>query len=72
MEYSFTHFKKWKVARQRPQSRGGTSMVSSEAKKWTPPNTGELKLNVDASFFPGANNFSIGMLIRDHTGVFVE
>ena len=41
-------------------------------KKWTPPEEGELKLNVDASMFPGTNIFSIGMLIRYHQGSFLR
>lgn len=38
----------------------------SEAIRWKPPEVGSIKLNVDASFFPGANSFSVGMVIRDH------
>lgn len=30
-----------------------------------------FKLNVDASLFPGADSFAIGMVIWDHHGTFV-
>lgn len=31
-----------------------------------------LKVNVDASVYSQAESFSIGMVIRDHTGLFLE
>lgn len=36
--------------------------------KWSPPSSGQLKLNVDASVFPGADSFSLDMVLRDHHG----
>lgn len=33
---------------------------------------GELKVHVDASYFLGAEAFTVGMVIRDHNGVFIE
>ena len=40
--------------------------------RWSVPNHGELKLNVDASVLDGANFFSVGMVLRDHHGTFVK
>lgn len=40
-------------------------------RKWHPPETGGLKLNVDASFFAGAETFSVGMALRGQNGDFM-
>lgn len=48
-----------------------TSSGASNLKKWQPPRPGALKLNVDASFFPGQASFSIGTVLRNQEGVFV-
>ncbi|KAL8092289.1 hypothetical protein AgCh_034545 [Apium graveolens] len=39
--------------------------------KWTKPENGVLKLNVDTSVSLGAISFTMGLVIRDHAGVFV-
>lgn len=36
---------------------------------WKPPGTGALQINVDASVFTGRLSYSIGIILRDHTGV---
>ncbi|KAL8119782.1 hypothetical protein AgCh_017046 [Apium graveolens] len=36
------------------------------------PAAGEYKVNVDASWFQGAESFSIGMVMRNHLGNFIE
>lgn len=41
-------------------------------RKWEPPEEGTFKVNVDASFFPGAAAISVGMVLRDHTGKFIK
>lgn len=73
MRSSFSILREWKAARHRVQlgSRGteGDNVVDV---KWKPPEPGVLKLNVDASFRTEESSFSIGMVIRDHEGVFVE
>lgn len=40
--------------------------------KWSPPPSGKLKLNVDASVFDGESSFKFGMVIRDDLGFFVR
>lgn len=39
---------------------------------WSKPEEGCLKVNVDVSVFQGAETFSIGMVLRNHTGMFIE
>ncbi|KAL8114290.1 hypothetical protein AgCh_021225 [Apium graveolens] len=64
----------WKEAR----ARGVTekivhkSQMSCNLRKWTTPAAGEYKVNVDASWFQGAESFSIGMVMRNHRESFVE
>ena len=41
-------------------------------RKWKAPEHGEYKVNVDASWFQGADSFSIGIVLRNHSGCFVE
>ncbi|XP_074323447.1 uncharacterized protein LOC141660365 [Apium graveolens] len=36
------------------------------------PAAGEYKVNVDSSWFQGAESFSIGMVMRNHLGNFIE
>lgn len=45
---------------------------ANNSKRWQPPEPGELKLNVDASFYPGHESFSVGMVLRDQEGTFLE
>lgn len=37
---------------------------------WRAPAVGDLKINVDASIYDGSSKFSVGMILRDHTGSF--
>ncbi|XP_074336668.1 uncharacterized protein LOC141673834 [Apium graveolens] len=72
MESTFRMYKDWKSARksggtERTMSNTGVSIL----KKWQPPDPRELKLNVDASFFPDQRSFSVGMVLRDQEGSFV-
>ncbi|XP_074328486.1 uncharacterized protein LOC141666398 [Apium graveolens] len=41
-------------------------------RKWIPPIQGSYKVNVDASWYPEADMFSVGMVLRDCCGTFVE
>lgn len=41
-------------------------------KRWQPPEIRNFKVNVDASVIEGGESFSIGMVLRDHTGKFIE
>ena len=40
--------------------------------RWTSPEVGALKLNVDASVFTDADSFSVGRVLRDHHGTFIH
>lgn len=73
MESSCRQVKEWRDARKviTGTSNGNGSLRKLEC-KWRAPATGTFKLNVDASFFAGANSFSIGMVLRDQHGTFVE
>lgn len=73
MESSCRQVKEWRDARKATaeRSNGDSSLRMLEC-KWRSPAIGTFKLNVDASFFAGANSFSIGMVLRDHHGTFVE
>lgn len=46
---------------------GGTKFSS----RWSPPEVGALKINVDASVRAGSDTFLVGMVLRDYEGVFV-
>lgn len=73
MDNSFAILRDWKAARQKVQrGNGGTEGGSVRDRKWKTPEPGTLKLNVDAAFKTEDSTFSIGMVIRDHEGVFVE
>lgn len=74
MSSSFWHVKEWQEARERKDGKDSNnhSYVWGRERKWTPPPINTFKVNVDASVFPGALVFSVGMVIRDHKGVFLE
>lgn len=74
MENSFHHVSEWRSARTRFKRSLGTNVYqpTKHAVKWQPPSNGVLKLNVDASFRSDKENFSLGMVIRDSNGDFVE
>ncbi|XP_074347507.1 uncharacterized protein LOC141686368 [Apium graveolens] len=40
--------------------------------RWVAPAQGTLKIYVDASVIKGANFFSVGMVARDHQGLFMR
>ncbi|XP_074352809.1 uncharacterized protein LOC141691960 [Apium graveolens] len=40
--------------------------------RWTKPNVGELKINVDAACFTDSNKYSFAFLVRDSQGNVVE
>lgn len=74
MECSFKMVQEWKEAKGRDM-KGGTNHIrytSSNLRKWKAPDAGEYKVNVDASWHQGAGSFSVGMVLRDHSGSFVE
>lgn len=74
MEWSSRHISEWKMAVQRfckPSEGTNVRRGVSKVNRWKPPEEGQVKLNVDASVIEGADSFSIGMVIRDHCGVFL-
>lgn len=74
METSCRNVQEWRKAKERTKSsNGGINRVRECGNhRWRPPEQGKLKVNVDASVFSQAENFKIGMVIRDHNGEFVE
>ncbi|XP_074324342.1 uncharacterized protein LOC141661257 [Apium graveolens] len=71
MDSSFQIHANWIQARRKQDTdqreyvkERSTSHISCT--KWQPPAAGTFKINVDASVFPGANNFSIGMVMRNY------
>lgn len=73
VEGVFGMVNEWKEARKmHARTRQNNEKVDKiQGSMWTSPETGDLKLNVDASVFPGSESFSIGMIIRDHQGSIV-
>lgn len=73
MEGSFKMVNEWKEAKRKQTTavQDRRKSVHKHGYKWTPPEVGALKINVDASVFPGSYTFSIGMLVRDHQGSFL-
>lgn len=73
VEWSVKYVTDWCEAKKRSlktRISGTTGELTAEA-RWSPPNVNHFKLNVDASVFPGTQNFSVGMVIRDHKGGFI-
>lgn len=73
MENSLNYLKQWREARSAPKQRNKDVRTRiKDVIKWKPPESGELKVNVDASFFAGEETFSVGLVLRDHEGTFVK
>lgn len=71
MENCFSRSREWKVARKKtPLNTTCKNRQVTQVKRWVPP--GSLKVNVDASFYPEADTFFIGMVIGNHEGLFIE
>ena len=45
--------------------------MNNHVSRWYPPIEGELKINVDASFYMDSSSCIVGMVLRDHNGSFV-
>lgn len=60
----------WREARKKLQVQKPSRAVNIDS-RWTPPEAGALKVNVDVSIREGAESFGIGMVLRDHEGVFM-
>lgn len=68
------HVKEWQAALARKTALNlcSTKPVAARITGWKPPQIGWFKLNVDASLFTGEPFFSVGMLMRNNSGVFMR
>ena len=73
MELAFNTVHEWRKARKQeePASTNRSNADSLSNRKWRPLPQGMLKVNVDASVFPQSEIFSVGMVVRDHNGMFI-
>lgn len=64
----------WQQTQRNLKCRSSSSVenASKEIIKWKPPQEGHLKINMDASLSRESDSFSLGMVIRDDKGVFLE
>lgn len=76
MKYSFSIHKEWTEATHEPINEFGIQtsierVARNVVHKWKKPITSTFKINVDASVYPGAHRYSVGMVLRNHEGFFV-
>ncbi|XP_074351632.1 uncharacterized protein LOC141690759 [Apium graveolens] len=73
MDNSFMLYSEWVTARRTQVTfpTQASCVVQKAESKWQVPEPGSYKLNVDASVFPNAQFFSVGMVMRDHLGSFI-
>ncbi|GMN28393.1 hypothetical protein TIFTF001_041162 [Ficus carica] len=62
-DLSIASFGEWQALHRAPIQ---SQVVGSDA--WSPPQSGYLKLNIDASVFPSSDHIGIGAAIRDDKG----
>ncbi|KAK1372922.1 hypothetical protein POM88_029115 [Heracleum sosnowskyi] len=65
----------WQLAKmkiKRPGEGACNTTCGAQTFKWKPPTAGEFKLNVDASVPKNEHYYSIGMVLCDNTGKFVQ
>lgn len=77
VEWSLKHIKEWRnavsvVQGVKVNTRNPSHACNQDDIKWKHPDAGHLKLNVDASVFMDSGSFSIGMVLRDHNGLFLK
>lgn len=74
LAWSSRQIVEWVEANKNRKKGGLQSAIEGEhhRKKWTPPENGSVKMNVDASVYPGADSFSVGMVLRDCKGQFLR
>ncbi|KAK1378130.1 hypothetical protein POM88_024874 [Heracleum sosnowskyi] len=69
IENSLNVLREWKSVRKKVQQVNREAVGrDAEDKRWKPPEIGTFKLNVDAAYRVEDSTFSIGMVIRDHSG----
>lgn len=73
MDWSAKILSDWENAKQRRANMVPSTLtsISHAPPVWKPPDAGCFKLNVDASFHAGANTFSVGLVLRNHEGMFI-
>lgn len=73
MDSSVKHVEEWKVARSNTVATAQHQKVQNcrSRVRWYPPEPNVLKVNVDATFSVAGAIFSVGMVLRDHTGDFL-
>ncbi|XP_074362434.1 uncharacterized protein LOC141702707 [Apium graveolens] len=73
MDGAFNSVSEWKKARHASNREVQVSrhQFKKQSSKWMPLEEGALKINVDASVFPGSSTFTMGLVIRDSQGTFV-
>lgn len=74
MTWSSKQIVEWREAQKRKNSTSSQQQSNTlkHANRWVAPDIGTLKINVDASVFEGADSFSVGMVIRNHQGLFIK
>lgn len=70
MDWSLMQLKEWGEACSRVHQRVLQVRRNNDTNndRWVAPETGLLKVNVDASIVEGSSHFSVGMVLRDHRG----
>ncbi|XP_074378321.1 uncharacterized protein LOC141719854 [Apium graveolens] len=73
IDWSSKSISDWKKAKHLKAQNQVLSVRASNKslQKWKPPREGCLKLNVDASIKLGSDLFTVGLVLRDHHGIFV-
>lgn len=66
-------YSEWIDAKKRQLSTPSQSSkeVNKVESRWQCPELGVFKVNVDASVFPNAQTFTVGMVMRDHLCTFI-
>lgn len=73
MEWSAKSIADWREAKDKRAKMLGSISTTNvlERVKWKKPQFGGFKLNVDAAIKLGDSFFSVGLVLRDHSGNFV-
>ena len=75
MSWSSSQVTEWRNAHSRRKQMGRLFLQEEKLQypnRWTSPEVGALKLNVDASVFTDADSFSVGLVLRVHHGTFIR
>ena len=74
VKLSSTQVEDWQSAMHRKElySAGFSRTEEQDCSRWSRPQEGWVKLNVDASVFNGVDSFAVGMVLRDDKGEFIR